>query len=171
MTATFTFSLQQVQVAAWNGNGTYGTPVIGESTKTLSVAVKYVSDRAQGNAVITALASQIISADLTIDTAGFDNDVLAILWGVSASSSGAGTNVDIGDTIVCTMDDLFDQDGVPLYNQYWQVVAVKPDYTKNKVNFRALQLPGYLFQAYLADGSYVADGSAKAGTSRDTTLF
>lgn len=94
MTTYFTFSLQQVLIASYVNGLTYGTPVTFDSIKTLAVAKKYVSDRAQGNSQITSLAAQAISFDLSLDTAGFQFPALAILEGLSASSSGAGQNQD-----------------------------------------------------------------------------
>ena len=95
----YTFSLQQVLVAAWNGDGSYGTAITGESTKTLTVTVNEVSDKAMGNAIITAVAGQITECTLAIDTAGFDDTVLEVLYGVAAASSGNGTNEDIDNTV------------------------------------------------------------------------
>lgn len=88
----YPFSLQQVAIAAWNGDGTYGTPFVLESTKTLTFADKGVSDRAEGNAGITALARQAISADCQLDTAGLVLDSLKILIGQTPQSSGTGAN-------------------------------------------------------------------------------
>lgn len=93
-TALYTFGLQQCIVAPSNGDGTFGTPYTFDSTKSLKFAKKYVSDRAQGNNRITALAAQAISYDITVDTAGFQDNVLQVLEGITAASSGPGTNFD-----------------------------------------------------------------------------
>jgi hypothetical protein len=60
-------------------------------------------------------------------------------------------NVDIGDTIICTVEFLYDAIGSALYNQYWKVTSVRPDYANNKINFRALQLPAYLTSGGVRD--------------------
>lgn len=92
MTTSFTFSLQKVIVAPYINGTSYGTPVTFDSIKSLSMAKKYVSDRAQGNSYITALAAQSISYDLTLDSAGFQDAALTVLEGISASSSGVDSN-------------------------------------------------------------------------------
>lgn len=92
MTTQFTFSLQQVQVASYINGTSYGAPVTFDSAKTLSMAKKYIADRAQGNSYITSLAAQSISYDLTLDLAGFQDAALAILEGISAAASGSNTN-------------------------------------------------------------------------------
>lgn len=98
MTAVYTFSLQQCKVAANNGDGTFGTPYMLESTKTLTMAQKFVSDKARGNAHITALAAQTESFDVGLDTAGLDNETFAIIYGVEAVASNEGS--------VLTIDNL-----------------------------------------------------------------
>lgn len=94
MTTSFIFSLQQVQVASYINGLTYGTPVTFDSSKTLSLSKKYVSDRAQGNSQITSLAAQSISYDLTLETSGFQDAALAIMEGITATVSNAQSNFD-----------------------------------------------------------------------------
>lgn len=93
-TALYTFSLQAVWVAPNNGDGTFGTQFQFDSIKSLSYSKKYVSDRAQGNSRITALAAQAISYDISLDTAGFQDNVLGVMQGLAAASSGVGINWD-----------------------------------------------------------------------------
>ncbi len=99
MTAKFTFSLQQCLVAANNLDGTFGTPYMLESTKTLTMAQKFVSDKARGNARITALAAQTESYDISLDTAGIDDDVFAILFGTTATASNGGSVLQIDNVL------------------------------------------------------------------------
>src|ERR1700690_2681299 len=96
----FTFSLQAVWVAKNNGDGTFGTPVLGQSSKDLNVAQKLVSDRAQGNGNITSLAAQIISYDITWDTASFDTPVMTVLWNQAAASSAHGSHLTVGNQVL-----------------------------------------------------------------------
>ena len=79
--------------------------------------------------------------------------------------------VDIGDHILYSADRLYDSDGIALFNNYWKVLSVNPDYAKKKITFRALQTAHYLTIAYLADGNYLADGSIKAGDNRDMRAY
>lgn len=94
MANILTFSLQSLKVAAWNGDGTYGTIQTFFSAKTLTATKKFVSDKAMGNSKITGLAAQAISYDISIDSAGFDDSVLNVLLGLTSSSSGSGVNTD-----------------------------------------------------------------------------
>jgi hypothetical protein len=93
----YSFMIQQAIVAKNNLDGTFGTPYTLQSTKTVTVDATQVSDRAEGNAQITALASQAIEHKLTLDTAGFDQSALAIFLPVSPASSNGGSNWDEGN--------------------------------------------------------------------------
>ena len=79
--------------------------------------------------------------------------------------------LDIGDYFAYSIDSLYGQDGIQLLNQYWKTISVRPDYAKNKIVFRALQTAFYITIAYLADGTYDADGSILAGNNRDSTVY
>lgn len=80
-------------------------------------------------------------------------------------------DVDIGDFIVYSAERLFDEFETPMYNHVWKVIGVKPEYSKNRIIFYALQTNLYLYFAYLADGTYTAGGSIKAGDNRDLTVY
>lgn len=95
-----TFSLAQVQVASANGDGTFGTAKTFYSAKTLTATKKVVADKAYGNNKITGLAAMTISYDVALDSAGFDDDVLNILLGLTSSSSGSGTNTDEAGSVL-----------------------------------------------------------------------
>jgi len=84
---TPTFSVQLAAVAVNNLDGTIGTPVRIPSVKAVMTDVKTITDQAQGDSKITAIAAQLISADLTIDTAGITFAAYTIMTGVTQSSS------------------------------------------------------------------------------------
>lgn len=79
--------------------------------------------------------------------------------------------VDIGDHIVYSAEHLYDTDGVPLLNNFWKVTAVRPDYAKNNITFRALQTGLFSTIAQRLDGSWILDGSAKLGGEKDLTTY
>lgn len=89
--AAFQFSLQVCKAAKANGDGTYGTPITFPSARTLNITVKYIKDRAEGNSIYTALASQIIAIGFSIDGTNLDQNLLSVLFGETpvVSSSGA----------------------------------------------------------------------------------
>jgi hypothetical protein len=80
-------------------------------------------------------------------------------------------HIDIGDTFLLSVLDLYDENGDQLINNYWRVVSVTPDFTNAKINFRALESPYFLTIANLLDGSFELDGSVKLGNDRDTTIY
>ncbi len=63
--------------------------------------------------------------------------------------------IDIGDIFAMTVDTLYDTTGSPLYNQYWKVVSVSPDFRRGAIRFRALWTPYYM----------------TIGGARDTTIY
>ena len=79
--------------------------------------------------------------------------------------------VDIGDFIIYSEETLYKPNGTQLLNEYWKIISVKPDYAKNKVIFRALQSSHCTTEAFLADGSYLADGSITAGNNRVPIVY
>lgn len=89
MANIYTFSLQQAVIAAYTGSVSYGPARTLESTKTLTISQKLITDQAQGNSKITDLETQSISDDVKLDTAGLDFAGLTILTGQSATTSGA----------------------------------------------------------------------------------
>jgi hypothetical protein len=78
--------------------------------------------------------------------------------------------VDIGDHVAYSAAHLYGLDGIPLLNNYWKIISVKPDYAKNQIIFKGLQTPYYMTTACLADGSYTANDAIKAGGNRDMTV-
>jgi hypothetical protein len=101
MSNVYTFSLQAVYVAANNGDGTYGTVYEMESSKTLRVAQKIVSDKAQGNSRITALAAQSLGDyDLSLGTAGIDQEALEIFQDTTETASNDGSYTDFSNQLM-----------------------------------------------------------------------
>lgn len=100
MANVYTFSLQQAIIAAYTGSVSYGTLRTMESTKTLSVAQKFITDQAQGNSKITDLEAQAISEDVKLDTAGIDFNALAVLIGQAATTSGPDTVLSMGNALM-----------------------------------------------------------------------
>lgn len=79
--------------------------------------------------------------------------------------------IDVGDSFIHSIPDLYDREARQLINQYWRCIGVRPDYQRGAINFRALETNYFLTVAYLADGTYLADGSINAGNDRDQTVF
>lgn len=105
MANSYTFSVQQVQIAAWLSGATYDTPYTLESTKMISYAQKMITDQAQGNSKITDLESQFISGDIKLDTAGMAFEALTILTGQATSTS-------TGDSVIETPNALLPYFGI-----------------------------------------------------------
>ena len=80
-------------------------------------------------------------------------------------------HVDQGDFIQASVDSLYDENEDPLLNQIWRVMAVSPEPSRRLVTFRLLQTDIFVGAGYIADGTHLADGSVKAGGSRDMTLY
>jgi hypothetical protein len=93
--SAYKFSLQQAWIAAANGDGTYGTAYQFPSAKTLSLDLKYISDKAQGNSAITGIAAQIIECMWQIDGVNFDPNIIAVLTGQAVSTASGGTSTQI----------------------------------------------------------------------------
>lgn len=91
----FQFSLQVCKIASATGSGTYGTAFTFPSAKTLNLSIKFISDKAEGNSIYTALAAQIVSVEWSIDGANLDQNIVAIAMGETPAVSGTGnTEVD-----------------------------------------------------------------------------
>ena len=81
------------------------------------------------------------------------------------------SSVDVGDLVIITIDCLYDTDGNELTNELFRVVGVKPNFSRGQIGFRLLDTGYPLTIAYLAEGTYTADGSIRAGGNRDTTVY
>lgn len=99
MSAIYTFSLQQAYAASNEGDGTFGTVLALESTRMMSFGQGLVTDRSEGNSKITYLATQAISTDVQLDTAGFDFTGLEIFTGQAASASNDGNVLEMDNAL------------------------------------------------------------------------
>lgn len=63
--------------------------------------------------------------------------------------------LDVGNIFALTVDWLYDDKGSPLYNQYWKVTSVSPDFKREVIRFRAIQTSSYM----------------TSGGVRDTTIY
>jgi hypothetical protein len=61
--------------------------------------------------------------------------------------------LDLGDIFAMTVDSLYDATGSPLYNQYWKVVSVNPNFKRGSIRFRALQTTSYMTSAGSRDAT------------------
>ena len=80
-------------------------------------------------------------------------------------------HIDVNDWIALNLGFLFDADGVEMVNQQFKVVSVRPDFNLDQIKFRAIDTGYFMSVAYLADGTYTAGGSIRAGGDRDTTRY
>ena len=80
-------------------------------------------------------------------------------------------HIDVGDYIAVSFDLLYGRDGLPLTNEIVKVIEVSPNFELSSIRFRVLDTGDYLTRAYIADGTYKADGSIKAGSTRDLTEY
>lgn len=79
---------------------------------------------------------------------------------------------DQGEIIAATIDWLYDKNGEPLYNEYWRIVGVKPDFQRAVERIRMIDTGHYMTAGtYVADGTFTAGGEITAGGSRDKTLY
>ncbi len=86
--------------------------------------------------------------------------------------------IDVGDFIAGTFDWIYNTEGIPLINQVVKILSVSPDFIKNIIKFRGIDQGTFLIDEstfYLADGTYIANGSILAGTldseNRDLTEY
>lgn len=86
------FGLADVRIAAWDGDGTYGTLVDVPSVQEVGVTLRVQSAELTGDDAITAIASRIIAAGGTFRHGSIDVDVLEVLIGNTATSSIASPN-------------------------------------------------------------------------------
>lgn len=81
------------------------------------------------------------------------------------------SHIDAGDVVAATFKDVYDENENQLVNQFLKILSVRTDYKANSVKFNAVDTGLFMTVAYLADGTYIADGSIKAGGDRDTTVY
>ena len=81
------------------------------------------------------------------------------------------SHIDVNDWIALNLGFLYDANGVEMVNQHFKVVSVRPDFNLDRIKFRAIDTGYFMSVAYLADGTYTAGGSIRAGGDRDTTRY
>lgn len=79
--------------------------------------------------------------------------------------------LDVGKVVAATMLDLYDTEGQQMINQLVRITGVQPDPRNGRIVLEAHDTGQYLLWAHLADGTYLADGSIKAGGDRDTRVY
>lgn len=81
-------------------------------------------------------------------------------------------HIDVGDIIVATIERLYDRNGDQYINHLFRVTGVKPDLKKKAIQYTVEDTGQFAYiTAYLADGTYKADGSMHAGSDRDMTIY
>jgi len=89
----YAFGLRDVKVKTWASNGTYsGSAVDVPNAQTLNVVPEFVTGKQTGDDAIVAVASRLIGADITLKFGSMSLDALAIIMGVSATSSVSSPN-------------------------------------------------------------------------------
>jgi len=79
--------------------------------------------------------------------------------------------LDVMDVVAASISTLYDADLREYHNQLWKVIGVTPDFSKGRVRLRLQDTRQFMLLAYVADGTYIADGSIRAGGGRDTTDY
>jgi hypothetical protein len=78
---------------------------------------------------------------------------------------------DMHDILCLSIPWLYGDDGQPYINQFFKILRNTISFNKNQITFRCKDTKKYLTKAYLADSTYKADGSVKAGGERDTQNY
>ncbi len=91
-TGQVTFGLNDVKIAVWNGDGTYGTAVDVPSVQQVSVMLQFSSAQLTGDDKITATASRAIGGSGSVRWGSISLAVLEVLLGGTATSSVASPN-------------------------------------------------------------------------------
>lgn len=90
--AGVTFGLEDVKVGVWNGDGTYGTAVDVPSVQALVTALQTVNGRLEGDDIITAVHSKVISGTVTLRFGSVSQAVLEVLTGRTIETHGTTPN-------------------------------------------------------------------------------
>ena len=94
------------------------------------------------------------------------------VWEIEFKDSSAkSVHCDAGDVVAATFDMLYDADGIQKINEFIEILSVKPDLDRDRMILRGIDTNLFMTIAYLADGTYLADGSIKAGGNRDLTIY
>jgi hypothetical protein len=87
ITQSFMYGLSDAKIAVWNAAQSYGTALDVESVKVFGVELDMESGELEGDDIITDSHSKIQAANITLGFGLKDNDVLAILTGVTNTVS------------------------------------------------------------------------------------
>ena len=87
ITQSFMYGLSDAKIAVWNAAQSYGTALDVESVKVFGVELDMESGELEGDDIITDSHSKIQAANIKLSFGFKDNDVLAILTGVTNTVS------------------------------------------------------------------------------------
>lgn len=86
------FGLRDVQVAVWNGDGTYGTAVDVPSVQMMGAILKIISAQLEGDDQITATAARAVSGETRLRFGSVSIAALEVMLGNTSVTSGASPN-------------------------------------------------------------------------------
>lgn len=86
------FGLADCKVAAWQGEGSYGTAVDVMAIQALNTVMRVISAELPGDDTIVASASRPIGAQITLRFGSVNLGVLEVIFGITATSSVATPN-------------------------------------------------------------------------------
>jgi hypothetical protein len=78
-------------------------------------------------------------------------------------------NLDIGDSVVATLEDLYDSNGDKMINQFWIIQAFNPN--ERKISMQLLDTGKFLESPAIYNGDYDYDGTIEYGGDRNLTEF
>jgi len=81
-------------------------------------------------------------------------------------------HLDTGDAAILSLPMLYDRlTGQTQLNQYYLLHSQKPDFSKGKIAFAAIDTGVFMTIGWKGDGTVLGDGSRKGGMDRDTTRY
>jgi hypothetical protein len=80
-------------------------------------------------------------------------------------------HVDAGDLITVTSDNLYDSNAEIMTNHIFRVLTVNPQFARGRVKFKCLDTGYYTYLLKKLDGTFLLDGTTRAGANRDTTDY
>lgn len=86
------FTLKALQVAALSSGGTYGTPVALDYEQTLTIEPQADTQEIKSRGLLKKLLTVITHANLSFQEAKINEDALAIIAGMTSSTSGSTPN-------------------------------------------------------------------------------
>lgn len=85
------FGLNDVKIAVWNGDGTYGTAVDVPAVQLMRPTIKVVSAQLEGDDQIVATGSRGIGTELVLRFGSLNINAMAVMVGVAKTGSGSGS--------------------------------------------------------------------------------